>query len=142
MTSSIPKEIKQSFLAFRNGIVADALRKAGMPYGIIFGLQLPQLSEIARAYEPDRELAEALWADTGVRESRLLAAWLYPPEALSPGRAAEMALGALTREEADILSFRLLLRHPQARAIADMIAAGASTPLQAYAAEALDRNLG
>ena len=50
-TSENIKEIKHSFLAFRNGIVSDTLRKAGMPYGIIFGLQLPQLAEIARRYD-------------------------------------------------------------------------------------------
>ena len=38
------KEIKHQFMAFRNGIVADALRKAGYDYKVIFGLQLPQLT--------------------------------------------------------------------------------------------------
>ena len=71
------KEIKHNFMAFRNGIVSDTLRKAGMPYNIIFGLQLPQIAEIARSNEKNLELADALWQDSGVRESRLLACYLY-----------------------------------------------------------------
>ena len=72
------KEVKKEFFAFRNGIVADALRKAGMPYKVIFGLQVPQLAQIARGLEPSMEIADKLWADKEVRESRLLAAYLFP----------------------------------------------------------------
>ena len=38
------KQIKHNFMAYRNGIVSDTLRKAGMPYNIIFGTQLPQIA--------------------------------------------------------------------------------------------------
>ena len=41
------QQIKSRFMAMRNGIVADALRKGGMPHKVIFGLNVPQLSEIA-----------------------------------------------------------------------------------------------
>ncbi len=46
MTPSIP-EIKQRLYAMRNGVIADSLRNAGSPYRSIFGLNLPQLTEIA-----------------------------------------------------------------------------------------------
>ena len=72
------KDIKKEFFAFRNGITADILRKAGMPYKIIFGLQVPQIAQIARGHKPDMELADRLWNDTEVRESRLLATYLFP----------------------------------------------------------------
>lgn len=135
------RPIKHLFMTFRNGIVADALRKAGEPYGVIFGLQIPQLSEIARGLTPSVSLARTLWADSNVRESRLLACWLFPVEELSAPQAVELALSVITREEADLLPFRLLRRHPQAAAIAEMIEQQAATPLQHYAAEALRRNL-
>ena len=39
--------IKRRFFAMRNGIVADTIRKAGFDYRMIFGLNLPQLKDIA-----------------------------------------------------------------------------------------------
>ena len=71
------QEIKKEFFAMRNGMLGDTLRKAGMPYAVIFGLNIPQLGEIARRAQEDTAerdaLARELWADTKVRESRLLA---------------------------------------------------------------------
>lgn len=135
------RQIKHLFMTYRNGIVSDTLRKAGQPYAVIFGLQIPQISEIARQLSPSAALARTLWADTNVRESRLLACWIFPVEELLPDEALAMALSVITREEADILAFRLLRRHPEAGGIPDMITAAAKTPLQRYAAEALRRNL-
>lgn len=70
--------IKRRFYAMRNGIIADTLRKAGLGYKIIFGLNLPQITEIASGLTADADLAEELWADRRTRESMLLAPMLYP----------------------------------------------------------------
>lgn len=109
------KDIKHNFLAYRNGIVADTLRKAGQPFGIIFGLQLPQIRQIARdvmaSITDDSErqqLARELLADTNVRESRILAFAVMPPDSLSYAEAADLCKSILTREEADLLPFLLL----------------------------------
>ena len=134
------KTVKHGFMTYRNGIVADALRKSGQPYSIIFGLQLPQLSQIARELEPSVDLGRALWSDRNVRESRLLAAWLFPVEALSEDEALAMARDVRTREEADILAFRLLRRHPAADIIASTLLSE-SEPLPHYSGEALQRNI-
>lgn len=127
------KEIKERFFAFRNGIVAQALREAGMPYKVIFGLQLPQIAEIARENGVDHNLAEALWADRECRESRLLACRLFDKTLVGKEKAIEMANDARTREESDILSFFLLRHFPFAGEIAD--------ELDGYSREALKRNL-
>lgn len=103
-------QIKHEFLAFRNGIVADTLRKAGYPFSIIFGLQLPQLKEIAAQIGKDKELGLKLWQDENVRESRILALLVLPPEEVSFDEAIYLALTIRSREEADLLPF-LLLRH-------------------------------
>ncbi|MDE6010532.1 MAG: hypothetical protein K2F87_03665 [Muribaculaceae bacterium] len=132
--------IKHSFMAYRNGIVADTLRKAGAPYGVIFGLQLPQLGDIARSQIPSADLARELWNDRNVRESRLLAAWLFPVGDLEYDEALGMATDVLTREEADILAFRLLRRLPYAPQLAETLL-NASGTLPRYAGEALRRNL-
>lgn len=140
------KHIKHLFMTFRNGIVSDTLRKAGMKYDIIFGLQIPQISEIAREIKsnnsPDKlyDIAETLWADHNVRESRLLACWLYPVAMTTHEKAIELASDVKTREEADILCFRLLRNLPFASSLSDSLCLN-NNPLIAYCGEALQRNL-
>lgn len=100
-------------MAYRNGIVADTLRSAGMNcYNVIFGLNVPQLAHIAGTLEPDKALASRLWADKGVRESRLLAAYLFPHEEISRTEAEGLIQEVQTQEEADMLVFRLLRHLP------------------------------
>ena len=128
------KEIKQLFFSFRNGIVAEAFRNVpNNPYVTIFGLQVPQLAEIARKVGKDHQLAVLLWADSGCRESRLLACWLFDPENVSQEDALRLCREALTREETDILAFRLLRFLPFARDLEEN--------LTGYSREALLRNL-
>lgn len=137
------QEIKHDFMAFRNGIIADTLRKAGQPYSVIFGLQLPQLGEIARKAGKDRHLAEQLWADRNVRESRLLAPYLFEATDLTVDDAYRMLADSRTREEIDILVFRLLRYHPEQSAIRERldkaIDDGINPEMGRYAKEALDR---
>lgn len=134
------REIRQRMYALRNGIVADALRKGGIPHKVILGLQLPQLSGIARELGRDRELGEKLWADTASREARLLACYVLPPESVTEEEAMRMASGLMSREEADILAFRLLRYIGFASALRDRLAPS-PLPLERYLAEAISRFL-
>ena len=136
------QKIKKEFFAYRNGIVADTLRKAGMPYKVIFGLQVPQLAEIARQIKSDNESAEAqanlayqLWADSTVRESRLLATYLFPVEQTDMELAEGLCAECQTQEEADMLAFRLLKRLPFATELLEKL------PPEGYAARALKNHL-
>ena len=52
--------VKRRFFAMRNGIIADTLRSAGSPFKIIFGLNLPQIIDIASQTPHTIELAEQL----------------------------------------------------------------------------------
>lgn len=106
------KNIKKEFFAYRNGIVADALRKGGVTAEIIFGLQVPQIAEIARSLPRSMELADELWRDSKVRESRILAAYLFPAEEVDLDKALRLAEETADREQADMLSFRLLKKLP------------------------------
>lgn len=136
------KEIKKFFFTYRNGMIADTLRKAGMDYKIIFGLNVPQLSDISRRINEDREkLAEELWNDSEVRESRLLACWLFNPENVSEERAMEMMHSVKTHEEADILAFKLLRYLPFAKSLISETDTDSDNTLYGYAVEALKRNL-
>lgn len=140
MSSQILKDIKHQFMVFRNGIVADSLRNAGMNYHIIFGLQLPQLSGIAKTVTPDLSVAEELWNDRNVRESRLLACYLFPKDKVSEELALKLAESVQTFEEADILCFRLLRYLPFAESLIPQLAASDNSNV-AYCAVALRRNI-
>ena len=68
------KEIRKRLYAFRNGIAADAMRRAGYPHKVILGVEIPRIAAIARLCGgTDDSLAEALWADPDMREARILA---------------------------------------------------------------------
>lgn len=117
------QRLKRSLYAMRNGVVADSLRKAGCPHRIVFGLNLPQLNEIASQYGPDEALAEELWKDTALRESALLAPMLYPLDKLTFDHAWRLAVGTMWHEDADILCFKLLRHAPFASELAEKLAA-------------------
>ncbi len=102
--------IKRRFFAMRNGVIADTLRRAGSPFKIIFGLNLPQLVEIAAETGFNMELAKLLWSNTTTRESMLLAPMLIDPDNLPQDKALEMIDSVPAVEVADVLCHRLL-RH-------------------------------
>lgn len=100
------KQIKHLFMSYRNGMVADALIKGGYPFKVIYGLQIPQISSVAGEIGKDDILAEQLWKENS-RESRLIAIYLFSPQKLNLNKSIELASSLKTREEAEILSFRL-----------------------------------
>ena len=114
-------DLRKEMYALRNGIISDTLRKAGQPYKVIFGLQIPQLAQIARTIGYDNELADHLWAATETRECRLLACYLYDPSTVDKAKILELCSSILTQEEADMLTFRLIKRHPAAQEIYETI---------------------
>ena len=67
------KDIKLKFRQAMNGIVSQNMRNLGANYKINFGLTLPLLKKIAEEIPADAQLANALWNDTAVRESMMLA---------------------------------------------------------------------
>lgn len=136
------QEVKKQFMAMRNGVLADQLRVAldPNPYSVIFGLLVPQIAEISRSEVCAGVDPETLWQDRHVRESRLLACYLFRPEEMTRGRAEALMEDIQTQEEADILAFRLLQRLPFAAALAERFAASPD-PLERYAALTLERKL-
>lgn len=116
--------VKRRFFAMRNGIIADVLRRAGSPYKVIFGLNLPQIVEIARETGPSRELAEALWENRTTRESVLMAPMIMPHESFSETDAHRWIDTLPDQEAADILCHRLLRYMPYACTLADKLTDG------------------
>ena len=109
---------KRMLYAMRNGIVADALRKGGCPRINIYGVNLPQLNEIAEEIGSNRDLALQMWEDGSLREFILLATMIYPPEQLEINEAKRLAHSVLWEEEADILCFKLLRKTAYASELA------------------------
>ncbi len=125
--------IKRKLYAMRNGITADALRRAGSPHRLIFGVNLPQLSEIAANSPRSAEIARTLWNDTALRESMLLAPMLFPPEDMTYEESCRWLETSSGTECADILCHKLLRHLPYARQLAfDYVEA--QNPLWRYSA--------
>lgn len=62
-----------------NGMVSQSMREKGMEYKLNFGIEYPRIKEIAAGYDPDHELAQALWKEN-IRECKILAGLLQPAD--------------------------------------------------------------
>lgn len=153
---SLMQAVKRRFFAMRNGDLAAQMIAGGIGYKINFGLNLPQIGDIAAAlrngtldgadHRPDAtELAQTarlLWANTTTRESLLLAPMLIEPDTLPAAEATAMLAACPTTEVADVLCLKLLKRHPDAEAIATGLYCRADTgTLGRYGALRLIMNL-
>lgn len=101
------QEIKKEFFAYRNGIIADTLRRSGYPHKVIFGLNFPQIKDIATRIGTDHQLGLSLWQDAEVRESRLLACRLLDASCVDDATFDAMLAECRTPEERDMLRFAL-----------------------------------
>lgn len=107
------RDIKKELRAAMNGIASAQMRQAGMPYRVIFGVELPRLQAIAQEFTPSRQLAQTLWNES-VRESKLLACMLMPREEFVP-EVADIWIGEATAAECiQYLAFQLLRHEPWA----------------------------
>ena len=96
-----------------NGILSQSLREKGLKYRLIFGVELPRLREIAAGYEPNHELAQALWKED-IRECKILAAYLQPTETFYPEIADIWMEQIHNSELADYVCMALFRRLPYA----------------------------
>lgn len=104
------------FRGRQNIVTSSLLREHGYRYQVAFGCSLPDLKEIAaqiRAGVDDAEspfagidlteMAEALWADERIRESRMVAPMLYPRGTMTVEVAERWAAQIPTPEVADVV---------------------------------------
>jgi 3-methyladenine DNA glycosylase AlkD len=85
-TDELIRDIKKDLRASMNGILSAQMRNVGMPYKLVFGVELPRLQTIAAGYQPNRQLAQALW-NQPIRECKILAAMLMPRNEMLPEMA-------------------------------------------------------
>ena len=133
----ILRDIRKEFFAFRNGIIADKLRKANDPHPVIMGCLLTDIVTITRGMkdsiaDDDRlvALAEELWNDTNSRECRLAAPMLYPVERMTPETALQWCQSVESTEVADNLCHKLLRNLPEADALFRQLIAQDQTMLK------------
>ena len=110
--------IHRRFRLAMNGVASSSMRSKGMPYKVNFGVSLPQLKQIAAQYQPNSELARALWEED-IRESRLLATFLQPHEGFIKEEAEQWMKEANTPELVDFLCMNLLQHLPYAPELAN-----------------------
>lgn len=115
------QQIKQEFFALRNGVIVDTLRQAGIEYKVAFGLNVPQLKEMASHLPHDTALADALWADIHTRESRLLAPMVHPVQDMTVAKAKQWLAQAPTTEVVDQVCHSLVRHMPQAWEVAEQM---------------------
>lgn len=94
-------------------MTAEVLRRAGSGFEMIFGVDVPGISALAREIGFDKELGMRLWKDRKVRESHLLAAWLLDPGTLSLEECVALAESVVDSEDAQMLAFRVLKHRPE-----------------------------
>ena len=146
-TQEALRGIRKEFFAFRNGIVADKLRKAGDPHSVIMGCLLVDVQAIAqrtREAVTDKEqlaaIASELWADTKSRECRIAAPMLYPADEMSLEQALQWCQTVETVEIADNLCHKLLRHIPEADTLFRQLIAN-EKPLAKYTGYRLLLNL-
>ena len=110
------KEIKQSFRQMMDGQVAQSMRQKGVDYHLNWGATLPRLKEMSEEIKASlneeqtsnlKSLAIALWKEN-VRECKILATMLMPPDELLPEVADIWMEQTETVEIAEQLAFNLM----------------------------------
>lgn len=134
------QKIKRRFFAMRNGQIADIFRRSGVPFRIVFGLNLPQIIEIADEFGPDHKLGIELWSNRSTRESMLVAPMLMSPAEITVEKAMEMLSDCPTAEVTDVLCHKLLRYMPEAAAVVGA-ASGSDNDTIRYGAVRLAFNL-
>lgn len=106
MTNEKIKEIKQSFRLMMNGTASRSMREKGAEYKLNWGVSLPDLQAMAEEIGKDYELAISLWKED-VRECKILATMLMPPEKMLPEVAEIWMEQTNSQEMAEIAAFQL-----------------------------------
>jgi hypothetical protein len=111
------RQIKQALRLRMNGEVSENMTNKGLAYKLNYGTLLPELKALAQQFTPDKWLAERLW-HLRIRETMILATYLYPVEEFTPETAEEWIAGMPTQEMAEITAMNLFAKLPFAESLA------------------------
>lgn len=138
MTNEKIKEIKQSFRLMMNGTASRSMREKGADYKLNWGVSLPDLQAMAEEIGKDYELAISLWKED-VRECKILATMLMPPEKMLPEVAEIWMEQTNSQEMAEIAAFQLYQHLDFASILAFRWMASDKMPYQVCAYQILAR---
>lgn len=114
-----------------NGAVTDAMKERGIDYPLNYGVSVPTLRDIARAWAPDHSLARLLYRQQ-VRELILSATVIADPGAIGAEELEFWAAGVRNSEIAEHLS--MLMARTRLTGVILERWMNRDTPLPAYAA--------
>lgn len=116
ISKQVLSAIHRMFRGRQNVVTSTLLRDHGYQYKVAFGCSLPDLKDIASTISQAlidsesaffgldaTELAEALWEDVNIRESRMVAPMLYPRATMTVEVAERWAEQIPTPEVADVV---------------------------------------
>lgn len=130
-TSEIIRNIKKELRLAMNGVASAFMRENGLNYKLNFGVELPRLQSISKEFEPDHELAQALWKEN-VRECKILAGILQPTDSFYPEIAEIWIETTPNPEIAQLTVIHLFQRLPYASEKAFQWIAHENTMYQLY----------
>ena len=122
-TAEAVRLVKQGLRSMMNGVAAHSMRQKGLTYKVNFGVELPRLQAYAEEIRTREaganfySLALQLWSEP-IRECRLLASMLMPPEEMDEQTAEMWVEQTIVQEEAEHSVMHLFCRLPFASTLA------------------------
>ena len=116
-TAAWLRHVKRSLHGMMNGPVSASMREKGLAYKVIFGVELPRLQNFSHGLPHTASLAAALWKED-IRECRLLAGMVMPPETFGADLAELWTEQMRFTEEAECTVMHLFSRLPEASTLA------------------------
>lgn len=113
----IIRNIKKELRANMNGVASKYMRENGLTYHLNWGIELPRLQQIAREFEQNQQVAQALWHEN-VRECKILAGMLAPATDFLPEVADIWVDQIPTPEIAQLTVMNLFSKVPYASRLA------------------------
>ena len=111
------RQIKNCFRQAMNADLSNSMRAHGLGYRMNFGVPSPRIKLIASQFEPNAADAQYLWNED-VRESKMLATYLFPKEEMTEALANEWAAQIRYPEIADQAAMNLFVELPFAKELA------------------------
>ena len=105
------KQIKSALRLRMNGEVSENMERKGLSYKLNYGALLPEIKALSQKFTPNKLLAERLW-HLRIRETMILATYLYPVDEFTFDTAQEWADMFPTQEIAEICCFNLFSKLP------------------------------
>lgn len=153
MTPAQLSQIHAMMRRRQNVVVSNLLRQHGYTYRVAFGCSLPDVKAVAEELRQGaiegldltdavvaREVAEALWADRGIRESLMLAPMLVPRGTMTVDEAQRWVADIPTREVADVVCMYAFQYGIGSELMA--LWRNSDAPMARYCAESLVKRLG